>query len=167
MADPSPAGVSLITSIASLLSAIAWPAVIMWFLCRHRAAIDFLLNVFGRKLSTANKLKVGQFEIEEITKEAVKQAGAEVVDGALSRSIPESQIEAAENLKDKVQSAGVDGSQVLETVRRELYDLAGQYESKRLESRGSKRTRKMNEIAAGMRSLGNLCTSRASALCFD
>jgi hypothetical protein len=56
---------ALFSSIAAILSAVAWPRVATWFLFVNRIRIAFLLKVLGRRLSSAKKLKLGQFEIEE------------------------------------------------------------------------------------------------------
>ena len=148
---------ALLSGIAAILNAIAWPGVTLWFLLSHRVTIAFLLKVFGRKLTSARKVKVGQFEIEEFEedlKEAVNQASAQISDTDLSKSVPRNQVEAAEGLGARVRMAGIPDSKVRDTVRREIYDLARQYESIRATALpGPARTRKMNEIAAGMRTL--------------
>jgi predicted HTH domain antitoxin len=113
--------------------------------------------VFGRKLSLAKKVKVWELELDELedeVKDAVIQAGAGVNDNELSKSVPPEQVEAAESLGAKVNMAGIPREKVRDTVRREIYDLAEEYEIARANGSSSAlRTRKMNEIAAGMRTL--------------
>lgn len=154
MADQSTSWAALFSSIAAILSAITWPGVVVWFLCSHRTRIAFLLKVFGRKLSSARKLKLGQFEVEEELADAVSEAGAKVDEADTSKTVPKSQLQAAENLKKKVRRADIPKSEVLEAVSDQIFDLAAQYESVRTRlPSGHFRTRKMNEIAAGMRTL--------------
>lgn len=123
----------------------------------HRARIAFLLKVFGRKLSLARKLKVWQLELDEFeeeVEEAVSQAEAGVSDDFPSKSVPKSQVEAAKSLGDKIRMADIPESRVRDTVRREIYGLAKEYEITRASgSSSTQRTRKMNAIAAGMRTL--------------
>jgi hypothetical protein len=145
---------ALFSSIAALLGAIAWPGVVAWFLFINRIRIAFLLKVLGRKLSSAKKLKLGQFELEEELEEAVIEAGAKVNEADTSKTVPKNQVQAAENLKKKVIDSSIPKSEVLEAVRDRIFDLADQYESVRAHMpSGHPRTRKMNEIAAGMRTL--------------
>jgi hypothetical protein len=157
LTEPPASWATLLSGIAAILNSVAWPGVALWFLSTHRVRIAFLLKVFGRKLSQAKKVKVWQLELDELeeeVKEAVVQAGAGVIDDFSSKSVPTSQVEAAEHLEAKVRMAGIPGSKIRETVRREIYELAREYEITRAsESSSALRTRKMNEIAAGMRTL--------------
>ena len=157
MAETPTSPAALISSIAAILNAIAWPCVALWFMSTHRARIAFLLKVFGRKLSLARKLKVWQLELDEFeeeVEEAVSQAEAGVSDDFPSKSVPKSQVEAAKSLGDKIRMADIPESRVRDTVRREIYGLAKEYEITRASgSSSTQRTRKMNAIAAGMRTL--------------
>jgi hypothetical protein len=145
---------ALFSSIAAILGAIAWPGVVAWFLFVNRIRIAFLLKVLGRKLSSARKVKLGQFELEEELEEAVSEAGAGVDEADTSKAVPGKQLQAAVNLRKRVIESSVPKSEVVEAVRDQLFDLAEQYESVRAGMpRGPLRTRRMNEIAAGMRTL--------------
>jgi hypothetical protein len=157
LAEPPASWAALISSIAAILNAIAWPGVALWFLSTHRKRIAYLLKVFGRKFSLARKVKVWQLELDEFeeeVKDVVIQAGAGVSSDLSSKSIPTVQVEAAKSLEAKVRTAGIPVSRALDTVRREIYELAREYEITRASgSSSTSRTRKMNEIAAGMRTL--------------
>jgi hypothetical protein len=154
MTDQPTSWAALLSSIGAILSAVAWPAIVAWFLFANRIRIAFLLKVLGRKLSSAKKLKVGQFEIEEELEEAVSEAGAKVDEVDTSKTVPRNQIQAAQNLKEKVRNSSVPKFEVVEAVIDQVFDLAQQYESVRAEMpSGALRTRRMNEIAAGMRTL--------------
>jgi hypothetical protein len=154
MTDQPTSLAALLSSIAAILTAIAWPGVVAWFLFVNRIRIAFLLKVFGHKLSSAKKLKLGQFELEEELEEAVSEAGAKVKEADTSNSVPKNQLQDAKDLRKKVINSSIPKSEVLEAVRDQIFDLADQYESVRAHMpSGYERTRKMNEIAAGMRTL--------------
>lgn len=157
MTDQTFGWANLISSFASVLNAVAWPLVAVWFLAVHRTRIAVLLRVVSRKLSSAKKFKVGQVEIEAFEdelKEAVSEAEAQAGEAGLPRAVPERQVHAAETVKRRIRSAQIPELHVRETVRREIYELAAQYEALRVQVQSSPlRTRRMNEIAAGMRTL--------------
>ena len=154
MTDQPTSWAALLSSIASVLSAIAWPGVVAWFLFANRIRIAFLLKVLGRKLSSAKKLKVGQFELEEELEEAVSEAGEKIDEADTSKAVPKNQLQAAADLRKKVIGSSVPKAEALEAVRDQIFELAEQYESVRAGMpSGPQRTRRMNEIAAGMRTL--------------
>jgi hypothetical protein len=146
---------SVLSSIGAILHAVPWPAVAAWFLFSNRKEVSVLLKVFGGKLSSAKKLKFGQLELDEELEEAVSEAGAQARDtDTKSRTVPENQLHAALILREKVSDAEIPQSKVLEAVSRQILDLADQYDNVRKElGSGPLRTGKMNEIAAGMRTL--------------
>jgi hypothetical protein len=149
--------VSLLSAIASILNAIAWPTVVGWFLFSNKKRIALLLKVLIRKLATAKKFKLGQLEIDQLEEEiedAVDTAGQHADAPDLPRTIPSDQIEAAKALKEKIETTSISSANIRNTVRREIHKLAQEYDSIReqMES-GPARTRRMNEIAAGMRTL--------------
>jgi hypothetical protein len=145
----------LLSSIASILNAVAWPGVAAWFLFTHRDGISRLLKVIGNKLSSAKKVKIpGVLELEEVVDEAISEAGAQVNDADTPKSVPKNQLQAAVNLREKISDAQLPESSVIEIVRRQIFELASEYEAVREQMpSGHMRTRKMNEIAAGMRTL--------------
>lgn len=155
--QPIAAWAALLSGIAAVLGAVAWPVVVGWFLCSHRLRVAALLRVLTRKLSTAKKFKFGQLEVEAFEDElyeAVSEGGAEPADASLPRAVPEKQLAAAESLERKVLSAELPRERVLETVRQQVSELASRYEAIRSGMpSGPERTHKMNEVAAGMRTL--------------
>jgi hypothetical protein len=148
---------SLLSSIAAILNAVAWPVVAAWFLFTNRSGTSHLLKILGNKLSSARKFKVGQFELEAFAdelKESVSDAGEQVGDTDKPKAVPKEQLEAAISLKEKVRSARLPESSIREAVKRQIYDLAREYENIRAQlPSGLVRTRKMEQIAAGMRTL--------------
>lgn len=146
---------ALLTSIAALINAIAWPAVAAWFLFSHRRSVSHLIDIFGTKVQSARKLKFGQIELEQEIDAGVRDAREGASTSDPPKTVPGEQIKAAVELQAKVQTADIPRTAVLETVRIKLNLLASEYEAAREEMRpGLLRTRRMNEIAAGMRALG-------------
>jgi hypothetical protein len=157
-----------LTSVAAILRAIAWPTVVVWFLFAHRVRVATLLSVLAQRMSTANEIKAGPFELkngEEIVKDAVNNARSQVSHLPPSKEDPAKQRkEADKQLKEAVKDAinlegRLEATQLSESgakyaVRRVLFGLAEEYDRLRLTMHsGPERTRKMNEIAAGMRTL--------------
>jgi len=154
MIDQPPSTAALLTSIAAVINAIAWPAVAAWFLFTHRSGVSNLLQVFGKKMSAAKKLKFGQIELEEELEAGIRDAREGAASGEPQKEVPKEQIQAAVDLKARILNADVPRSAVLETVRRQMDALAQEYEqTRRKMPSGPSRTRRMNEIAAGMRAL--------------
>jgi hypothetical protein len=124
-------------------------------LIANRDGISRLLKVLGNKLSSAKKLKFGQLELEDALEEGVSDAREQIRDSDAPKSVPENQLRAAESLREKVDTAQIPESRVLEAVRNQIFNLASEYESVRTQMQTSThmRTRRMNEIAAGMRAL--------------
>lgn len=155
MTDQPASLASLLSSLAAILNAVMWPIVAAWFLFTHRGGISHLLKVIGDKLSSAQKVVIpGVLELEEVVDEAISKAGAQVNEADAPKSVPKKQLEAAVNLRNKISDAQLPESSVIEIVRRQIFELASEYEAVREQMpSGHMRTRKMNEIAAGMRTL--------------
>ena len=148
------AAATLLNSIAALVNAIAWPAVAAWFLFTHRSGVANLLKIFGTKVSSAKKLKFGEIELEEELETDIRAVREGASSAELPKTVPEEQVQAAVELRAKIRSADVPRSAVIETVKRQIDELAAEYEATRLKMpSGVLRTRRMNEIAAGMRAL--------------
>ena len=158
MIDKPDSWATWLTSVAAILNAVAWPAVVAWFLFVHRFRISHILEVLERKLSSAKKFKAGPLELEDLTdelKESVNKASAQVADETeIPKTVPEKQFEAAVSLQEKVRSTKLSEPRALEAVKSEINDLARKYGEVRANMpRGSSRTKEMNQIAAGMRTL--------------
>jgi hypothetical protein len=154
LADQSASWAALLTSVAAVINAIAWPGVAAWFLFTHRGGVSHLVEIFGAKLSSAKKVKFGQIELEEELEEGVRGAREQASDGPLPKSVPKNQIRAAVELVERIRNNEVSRPKVIETVKRQIYELASEYERTHQDMlSGPLRMRKMNEIAAGMRAL--------------
>jgi hypothetical protein len=150
----SSATATLLNSVAALISAIAWPAVAAWFLFTHRSGVADLLKIFATKVSSARKVKFGELELEEQLEAGIREVRESAGAGDPPKSVPEEQIQAAVDLKARIRTADVPRNTLIETIRRQINDLAEEYEATRARMpSGTLRTRRMNEIAAGMRAL--------------
>jgi hypothetical protein len=168
MAEPSSAWTAILSSVASVLNAITWPAVAVWFLSTHRARVGFLLDVLGRRMSTAKEIEAGPFKVtneEELIMGAVdsarSQAGiAQAASTAASKPLQDADRQLREAAKDatsldeKLLATNLSESGAKYAARRALFALADEYDEIRSEMpSGHKRTTRMNEIVAGMRTL--------------
>ena len=52
MVDQSGSSAALLTSIAAVINAVAWPVVAAWVLFTHRSGLSHLLEIFGTKISS-------------------------------------------------------------------------------------------------------------------
>lgn len=147
----------MLSSIAAILQAVAWPLVAAFFLLVFRLRIATLLDILGQKLATASKFKAWQLELES-TSEQIKQVVKEASDSAAPTQsmgpIPRSQIQAAEEVQARIRSSPLPDSRALPAVREELNSLIQRYDQIRHDlPSGPARTRMMLSVIAGMRAL--------------
>jgi hypothetical protein len=137
------ANAATIDAVAKLLSAVAWPTVVLVLLLSQR---KLLASVFGR----LQHLKVSPTGIEAEIRE-VQQAEVRVVErsGNLNPEPPsERQVRAAEKIGEL--SLDADAS----VISRQVHDLAMEYERIRASMRPSdSRTRRMEVVVTKMRTL--------------
>lgn len=147
---------SIVSAIAALVQAAAWPIVALLFLVCYRAKLSNILDVLTQKLKEAKYVKAGQVEIDtaEQINQVVSSTGESANVDVSQRKVPKSQIKAAELVSKKLEAAPIPYSQKVDLAYQQVYDLVDEYERIRREQQpGSKRTRIMNEIAAKMRAL--------------
>jgi len=147
---------SLLSSIAAILQAVAWPAVAAIFLIIYRSRIGSLLEVLTKKLATATKVKAWQLELETTEQEineVVNKTGETASSEALTPKIPENQLKAAQEVNQRLLESPLSVQSALGVVQRQIQSLIGEYERIRGIPRSPMRTRSMNEVAAKMRSL--------------
>ncbi|MGD0097656.1 MAG: hypothetical protein ABSB60_14275 [Terracidiphilus sp.] len=159
-----------LTSVAAIFNAIAWPAVVGWLLLSHRVAIANLLEAFGHKLSTSGEVEVkaGPFALkagEDVLKKAVDEARSQASAAPPSKDDPAQelknfikQLEGARNdaakVEERLEATQLSESGAKHAVRTVIFGLAEEYDHLRSKMPSSpERTRKMNEIAAGMRTM--------------
>jgi hypothetical protein len=155
MPDPSK-GAALLTAVAAVISAVAWPLVASIFLLVQRNHVSNILSVLARKLSKAKTIKAGGFEIaEEIIEDAF--AGVPIEQDKKGSTVPEAQVNSARSLRKDLLSAGVGKSEATRSAREQVHNLALEYENIRSSmAPGPKRTSEMNKLMAKMRTLAFL-----------
>ena len=156
MTDQPASPVSLLSSIAAILQAVAWPAVAAMFLIIYRSRIGSLLEVLTKKLAAATKVKAWQLELETTEQEihdAVNKTGETASSEALTPKIPENQLKAAKEINQRLLESPLSVQRALGVVQRQVNSLIEEYERLRDFPSGSMRTRSMNEVVAKMRSL--------------
>jgi hypothetical protein len=157
-----------LTSIAAILQAVAWPLVGALFFLTFRTRIGMILDILGQKLATATKVKAWQLELEttsEEIKEAVKKASDAANPAQTMGSIPRSQIQAAEEISQKIRNSPLPDTRALPAVREQLYSLIREYDRARRDlPSGFVRTKKMTAIVAGMRALSLVAVPLLSEL---
>ena len=156
---------ALLSGIAAILSAIAWPlliaAVLFWFRRQVRQFVTAAVAI----AETASKVRIWQVEFDRDVKQELAQTETSALahmthytipEELLGTPIPKSEIQAATRVRSLLAEAP-DGSVravVLESIRQRLYDFAQEYETTRANMPASpERTRAMNAVAAKMRTL--------------
>lgn len=142
-----------ISAVATIVQAVAWPAVVALIFIVYRSKIKTLFDVFTRKVDTATHLKAWQLEFETAERE-IKEAVNSANGAAVDSKVPEQQVQAARELNEKLQSAPISGQTTNRAVEQQVKTLAAEYERVRASMKsGSLRTQLMNEIAAKLRAL--------------
>ena len=141
-----------ISALASLISAIAWPSLVLLFLLLHRGTIDRLLGNL-EELSLPGGIEA------KLRKAVEREAAAVQRDPQAARAITEDQVKAA----DRVEQVAVRGD--LDLVRQQVRRLALEYEAVRASlPSGDERTRKMEKIVTTMRTLASAAQPLISEL---
>jgi hypothetical protein len=148
---------TMMSSIAALVQAVVWPAVVCYFLFAYRKRIESLLEILGQKLSAATTIKAWQIEVESTAqdiKDVVTKAGNAATPSNTLGAIPKSQLAAAEEVKARIENSSIPDARALPAVQEQLYQLIHDYDQARTELQsGFARTKKMVSIVAGMRTL--------------
>lgn len=146
----------MLTGIASILRAIAWPGIVIFFFLIYRTKLTEIFDVLIQKLKDAKHLKAGQVEIdtEQAMDTVIEKSGEGAKSQGVLKEIPKEQVQAAQKVGEELNAAPITFSHKLDVAHKQIYKLINQYEQTRhtLPS-GSKRTNAMNEIAAKMRAL--------------
>lgn len=148
---------SVISSVASLLSAISWPLIVGTFLFFCRKEVRLLLSVVTGKIRDAGRVRIAGFEVEALRgemKAIVRTAEISANTDNLSRNIPSQQFEAARMVAATFKRAKLSQPEIRRTLQPQVSDLAEEYDTIRIKMpRGAERTRRMNELAAALRAL--------------
>ncbi|MGA9673408.1 MAG: hypothetical protein WBQ94_29730 [Terracidiphilus sp.] len=126
------------------------------FFILYRSKISVLFDVLTKKIADATRLKAGQLEFEtsQEIKDVVQRAGDAAGDGIQKGEIPKSQIQAAREVSKKLQDSPLSDWRATNVVQDQLFSLIKDYERIREDmGAGPARTKRMNEVAAKMRTL--------------
>jgi hypothetical protein len=147
----------ILSAVAAILQAVAWPLVAALFFLMYRARIGSLLDILGQKLATASKFKAWQLELDDTSqdiKDAVRKAGDTANPESTLGKISSAQVQAAEEVRDRIRNSPLPDTRALPAVREQLYALIQEYDQSRRDlPPGFVRTKKMTAIVAGMRAL--------------
>lgn len=162
--DANP-GAGTLTAIAAIISALAWPVLILILVIWFRKPIFQLLKAVVGIAESANTIKIWQIEfdrnvrqqLETSTQDALKAPIAPAAEPrtAVATTLP--QLHAASSISTLLAEAPTPAvkDDLLGSIREKMLAFAQEYESTRAAMPpGSERTRAMNVVAAKMRTLG-------------
>lgn len=142
-----------ISAVATIVQAVAWPAVVALIFLIYRAKIKTLFDVFTHKVDTATHLKAWQLEFATAERE-IKEAVNSTDGATVEKEVPAQQVQAARDLNEKLQSSPISDQTTNRVVEQQLKMLSAEYERVRASMKGgSLRRQLMNEIAGKMRAL--------------
>jgi len=153
----------ILTGIAAILSAIAWPTLVAVVLYWFRRPIGSLVSTAVGIAASSSKVKIWQIEFDRDVQQQLDETSHEALSRLPSISeqqigspIPHSEVQAATRVRSLVDEAppGSVRSEIQESIRQRMLGFAKEYESTRAAMHaGPDRTRAMNAIAAKMRTL--------------
>lgn len=166
LVNDSKASGSLISDIATIVSAVVWPLLILIILIWFRKSITELTKAAVAIATSASKVKIWQIEfdrdvrqqLESSAEAALKSSQNQESLSSSSRTlIRTAELQAASKVNQLVVEApslGLKGD-LLDSIRERMIGLAQEYDATRANMQaGHERTRAMNVIAAKMRTLG-------------
>jgi len=132
----------MIKAIAELVSAVAWPLIVLLLVLSQKRAVSSLLSNLGSLTLPGGVEAKLRSRVEKETEAILKE------DPKAAERLTERQLLAAE----KIQRLSVDSD--ISTIRRQITELAKEYERTRASmSSGDERTRRMEIITTKMRTL--------------
>jgi hypothetical protein len=157
---------SLISGVAAIVSAIAWPMLILAILIWFRKPISGLAQAAVEIAQSASKVKIWQIEFDRDVQQELETSASEALktpldaritsDGA-DAAVRASELKAASRVNSLITEAptyAVRGN-LLDSIREKMNALAQEYDATRASmSPGPERTRVLDVIAAKMRTLG-------------
>jgi hypothetical protein len=150
---------STLVEITRLIAVLIWPVTILLCVLIQRNRISRFLSALVLLTESANRIKIGQVEVEKTVENSidheVAQAGAQA-DPRKTPEIPKRQALAAARVDTLISSLTDQPARdnLTQSVRLKMIDLAQEYESTRATMpSGKDRTGAMNAIVARMRTL--------------
>lgn len=145
---------TVLGGIAAILSAVAWPVTALCIGLSQRKRLAGLLEILTAKLSKAERVKLGSFEIENEINQTVAAIAALPPVEAHENQVPQEQLEVAKRFQEKVDALDTDEAAAVAAVANTLREFAREYESTRDQMEpGQARTMAMNRIVTKMRAI--------------
>ena len=153
----------LLSGIAAILSAVAWPILVASTLLWFRKPVEELMMAAVGIASSSSKVKIWQIEFDrdvqqqlDVSASAALSRGDNVSEQQLGAPVPQAQVQAAARVRSLVDEAppGSVRREIQESIRLRMLGFAKDYEATRASMHaGPERTLAMNAIAAKMRTL--------------
>ncbi len=153
----------VLTGIAAILSAIAWPLLVGVVLYWMRKPVRQLMATAVGIAASSSKVKIWQIEFDRDVQQQLETTAHEalsrqpsVSEQQIGSPIPQGEVQAAARVRTLVDEApqGSVRQDLQESIRQRMLGFAKEYESTRAALHGGpERTRAMNAVAAKMRTL--------------
>lgn len=153
----------VLTGIAAILSAIAWPVLVAVVLYWFRKPIRELMATAVGIAASSSKVKIWQVEFDRDVQQQLEASAQEartrppaISEQQLGSPIPQTEVKAAARVRTLIDEAppGSVRSEIQESIRQRMVGFAKEYEATRAAlPSGPERTRAMNAVAAKMRTL--------------
>jgi hypothetical protein len=155
----------VLTGIAAILAAIAWPVLVGTVLYLFREPLGQLLVAIVGIAASSGKVRIWQVEFDRTVQAQLDQSETSARETKTSYNIPEQQlgatipvgeVQAANRVRNLLDKAPADTirAEVLDSIRSRMLGFAQEYESTRASMpSGPDRTNAMNAVAAKMRTL--------------
>jgi hypothetical protein len=156
---------SILTGIAAILSAIAWPVLVGSTLYWFREPLGQLLIAIVGIAASSGKVRIWQVEFDRTVQTQLDQSETtarevktsyNIPDSQLGATIPAGEVQAANRVRSLLDKAPADTirAEVLDSIHSRMLGFAQEYESTRAAMpSGPDRTNAMNAVAAKMRTL--------------
>lgn len=158
-------GTNALAGIAAIISALAWPTLVLVVLIWFREPLSQLAKASVEIATTASKFKFWQFEFERDVKQQLDVSTAAALASPVTTEITpatqpisrQTEFRAANRVNQLIIEAPTQALRgaLRNSIRERMISLAQEYDSTRANmAPGVERTRAMNVIAAKMRTLG-------------
>lgn len=150
----------LLKSIADLVSAVAWPAIVVFVLVRYRSQLGVAFDELIKKMQGAESLEFGWLKlIQHKSADIAAVSAATPGAGAVASAVKEQEvIRETRGLANAAQELASNSPDALPAAKRAMLLLAREYDTIRSNMASSPaRTARMNRVVAQMRGLGKIC----------
>lgn len=144
---------AFLQALASVLSAVAWPAVLLIVAVSQKKRLHALADLLLKRLKSDRKVELWSLKLEAAVDEKLREAETGAALNTASGRLPPEQIALSRDLVEVVEQAS-DSSSSSSLIRSRVEDLAWEYEDIRLRlPPGSERTHRMTQVVAQLRTL--------------